>query len=309
MSSSSSSSSSSSEENQDVGLVSVPLDAEQPPAPVEETSQPVEETTSQPVEETSQPVVEPQEATAEDLLQLASQLAPDTKEKKSSSSSSSSEGDGVEILSGDHKADYTFKIILIGDSAVGKSSLFKSWGFTTFDTSLTPTLSPETLSKTVKISGEVVKVNLWDTAGQEQFRAITRGYYRNSTCAIIVYDITRLESFESVERWLADIKEGAGNDELNIMLIGNKSDLKHSRQVQKGKALEFAKENNLHFLETSAKEGKNVTRAFNILLTDTYKEKRQFLNTKDEKGTEVASSSETVVIGGTESDSKGDCEC
>lgn len=172
-------------------------------------------------------------------------------------------------------------------------------------------------------------------AGQEQFRSITRNYYRNSTCAIIVYDITRADSFESAERWLSEIKEGSGNEQLNIMLVGNKSDLKHQRQVTKSNALEcvytrllfslnlrFAKHNQLHFLETSAKEGKNVKRAFNILLLgmiflhnqtyigpDTYKEKRHFLQANKASENQDKVASETVVIGGGAQNQEDGCEC
>ena len=113
-------------------------------------------------------------------------------------------------------------------------------------------------SKTIKLNdGTNVKVQIWDTAGQESFRSITRSYYRGSICALLVYDITRRQSFDNLIRWLEDMRDNAYS-KMIILLIGNKDDLKMEREVSTQEGQEFADKHNLIFFETSAKTGHNV---------------------------------------------------
>lgn len=123
------------------------------------------------------------------------------------------------------------------------------------------TIGVEFGARMVQIENRQIKLQIWDTAGQESFRSITRSYYRGAAGALLVYDITRRETFNHLTRWLEEARQNA-NQSMVIMLIGNKSDLEHRRQVSKEEGEKFAKEHNLIFLETSAKTAANVEEAF-----------------------------------------------
>eukprot|EP01125_Pyxidicula_operculata_P019265 TRINITY_DN6973_c0_g1_i1.p1 TRINITY_DN6973_c0_g1~~TRINITY_DN6973_c0_g1_i1.p1 ORF type:complete len:262 (-),score=55.65 TRINITY_DN6973_c0_g1_i1:649-1434(-) len=167
------------------------------------------------------------------------------------------------------KYNLTFKIIVVGDSAVGKTNILSRWVDDKFR-STEPTLSVELACKVFQVEDNVVKVQLWDTAGQEQFRSVASSYYRRSHGAIVVYDITRADTFESLDRWIDDVKSAQGNEEVQILLVGNKSDLEESRQISTEDGVSFARKHNINFLETSALNGKNVHKAFQIVLQDIY---------------------------------------
>ena len=118
-------------------------------------------------------------------------------------------------------------------------------------------------SKTIKIDGKLIKVQVWDTAGHEAFQSITRTYYKGAVGALLVYDITRRETFDHLVKWLAEVRENASKD-ITIILIGNKNDLESERKISHEEGGAFAKENDLLFLETSAKTAKNIVMAFNL---------------------------------------------
>ena len=158
------------------------------------------------------------------------------------------------------KFDETVKTVVVGDSGVGKTSTLFRFVRDVFEEDQTPTLGVEFMSKIITREKRRIELQLWDTAGQELFRSVTRGYYRGSIGAFIVYDITNRLSFENVERWLQDLKNTAREDVV-IVLIGNKSDLSSHREVSTEDASSFASERNLLFFETSAKTGENVERA------------------------------------------------
>lgn len=161
--------------------------------------------------------------------------------------------------------DYLFKFILIGDSTVGKTCVLTRFVDGWFKAESDPTIGVEFGSKVLKCkSGVTVRLQVWDTAGQESFRSITRSYYRGAIGALLVYDITNANSFENLPSWLKDSLD-ATNQNIGIVLVGNKSDLETEREVNKEVAKNFAKENNLLFLETSAKNGTNVEKIFQIL--------------------------------------------
>ena len=123
------------------------------------------------------------------------------------------------------------------------------------------TVGVEFGAKKININGEIVKLQIWDTAGQENFKSITRGYYRSAAVAIIVYDIADRSSFDSISSWLRECKIN-GNQQMTLVLVGNKCDLEDQRQVPKEEALKFSQENNMIFFETSAKYSDNVFQMF-----------------------------------------------
>ncbi|KAJ6233395.1 ras-related protein rab-2-a [Anaeramoeba flamelloides] len=156
---------------------------------------------------------------------------------------------------------YLFKFIIIGDSAVGKSCLLLQFTDNRFQTTHDLTVGVEFGARLVKIDSKNIKLQIWDTAGQETFRSITRNYYRGAAGALLVYDITRRETFEHLTSWLEDTTNNS-NPNLNILLVGNKSDLEENRAVSFEEGLNFAKENGMRFIETSAKTALNVEKAF-----------------------------------------------
>lgn len=157
---------------------------------------------------------------------------------------------------------YLFKYIIIGDVSVGKSCLLLQFTDKRFQPVHDLTIGVEFGSKMVQIDNKPIKLQIWDTAGQEAFRSITRSYYRGAAGALLVYDVTRRDTFESLATWLEDARQHA-NPNITIMLIGNKSDLENRRVVSREEGERFARENGLVFLETSAKTAHNVEEAFN----------------------------------------------
>mmetsp|Transcript_79764 Transcript_79764/g.222025 ORF Transcript_79764/g.222025 Transcript_79764/m.222025 type:complete len:206 (-) Transcript_79764:91-708(-) len=156
---------------------------------------------------------------------------------------------------------YLFKYIIIGDTGVGKSCLLLQFTDKRFQPVHDLTIGVEFGARLINIDHHQIKLQIWDTAGQESFRSITRSYYRDAAGALLVYDITRRESFNHLSRWLEEARQN-GNPNMTIMLIGNKSDLEHRRAVSTKEGEMFAQENGLVFLETSAKSAANVEMAF-----------------------------------------------
>ena len=175
--------------------------------------------------------------------------------------------------------DMIFKIILIGDSSVGKTNIMNKYLKNQFKEDSRATVGVEFGSKLFIIDNHKVKAQIWDTAGQERYRAVTNAYYKGAKGAFIVYDITRKETFESVDKWINDIITTCDKG-LTIILIGNKSDLESQRQISKEQGEEKAKSFELAFLETSALSGENLEKGFNILINEVYeKSKADFENT------------------------------
>ena len=157
--------------------------------------------------------------------------------------------------------DYLLKYIIIGDAYVGKSNLLLRYAHSQFKPEYQITLGAEFGSKSVKIGDLTYRIQIWDTAGQENFRSITRSYYKSSVCALVVYDISSRESFNSINTWIEACKNQAPKTVIFI-LVGNKSDLEDKRQVTKEEGQEFADKYGILFYETSAKTGKNVDEMF-----------------------------------------------
>jgi len=166
--------------------------------------------------------------------------------------------------------DYLYKVVLIGDSGVGKSNLLSRFTRNEFNLETKSTIGVEFATRSIQADGKTIKAQIWDTAGQERYRAITSAYYRGAVGALLVYDIAKNVTFKNVERWLTELRENAAPN-IAIMLVGNKSDLRHLREVPTETAKEFAEKNNLSFIETSALESTNVELAFQNILTEIYR--------------------------------------
>lgn len=157
--------------------------------------------------------------------------------------------------------DYLFKLLLIGDSGVGKSCLLLRFADDTYTESYISTIGVDFKIRTIELDGKTIKLQIWDTAGQERFRTITSSYYRGAHGIIVVYDVTDKDSFQNVKQWLHEIDRYACEN-VNKLLVGNKSDLVTKRDVTFEQGKEFADQIGIEFLETSAKTSANVESAF-----------------------------------------------
>jgi Ras-related protein Rab-1A len=157
--------------------------------------------------------------------------------------------------------DYLFKLLLIGDSGVGKSCLLLRFADDTYTESYISTIGVDFKIRSIELEGKTVKLQIWDTAGQERFRTITSSYYRGAHGIIIVYDVTDKESFQNIQHWLQEIDKYA-NEGVMKLLVGNKSDLQSKKVVSYDEAKELADSLGIGFIETSAKNAHNVEQAF-----------------------------------------------
>ena len=178
-------------------------------------------------------------------------------------------------------------MVLIGDSGVGKSNLLSRFTRNEFNLDSKSTIGVEFATRSIQVDAKTIKAQIWDTAGQERYRAITSAYYRGAVGALLVYDISKHQTYENVTRWLKELRDHADAN-IVIMLVGNKSDLRHLRAVPTEEAKQFASEhspnmisshiessllmvhtgeNNLSFIETSALDASNVELAFQNILT------------------------------------------
>ncbi|XP_061510386.1 ras-related protein Rab6 isoform X1 [Anopheles gambiae] len=154
-----------------------------------------------------------------------------------------------------------FKLVFLGEQSVGKTSLITRFMYDSFDNTYQATIGIDFLSKTMYLEDRTVRLQLWDTAGQERFRSLIPSYIRDSTVAVVVYDITNANSFHQTSKWIDDVRTERGSDVI-IMLVGNKTDLSDKRQVSTEEGERKAKELNVMFIETSAKAGYNVKQLF-----------------------------------------------
>ncbi|KAL4369660.1 hypothetical protein GQ457_05G028970 [Hibiscus cannabinus] len=205
--------------------------------------------------------------------------------------------------------DYLFKLVLIGDSGVGKSNLLTRFSKNEFSLQSKPTIGVEFATRNIHVNNKIIKAQVWDTAGQERYvllsihffsadfdldffdlasfedlarkdlgplflgfsmyRAITNAYYRGALGALLVYDVTRHVTFESIKKWLKELRNHT-DDNIVVMLVGNKSDLRHLRAISTEEGKAFAENENIYFMETSALESLNVENAFAEVLTQIY---------------------------------------
>jgi len=160
--------------------------------------------------------------------------------------------------------DLLFKLLLIGDSGVGKTCILFRFSDDAFNTTFISTIGIDFKIKTIELRGKKIKLQIWDTAGQERFHTITTSYYRGAMGIMLVYDITNQKSFENIAKWLRNINEHA-NEDVEKMILGNKCDMEESRVVAKERGEAIAMEHGINFLETSAKNNINIERAFHEL--------------------------------------------
>ncbi|CAF2094045.1 hypothetical protein BRARA_E00340 [Brassica rapa] len=165
--------------------------------------------------------------------------------------------------------EYLFKIVIIGDSAVGKSNLLTRYARNEFNPNSKATIGVEFQTQSMLIDNKEVKAQIWDTAGQERFRAVTSAYYRGAVGALVVYDITRTSTFENVGRWLDELNTHSDTT-VAKMLIGNKCDLESIRAVSIEEGKSLAESQGLFFMETSALDSTNVSTAFEMVIRDIY---------------------------------------
>ena len=178
-----------------------------------------------------------------------------------------------------------YKILLLGDSSVGKTCFLMRYADNTFQEIHMSTIGLDYKLKNVQIDdGKIVKIQIWDTAGQDRFRSITKNYYKGAHGIILLYDVTSRKTFENVKNWVAQIKEEV-SDKVTIILVGNKIDDKQNRKVTTEEGEEMAKECGLNFFETSAKSGINIDTTFNELVKKTVETYSKI----DEKGDKLKS--------------------
>lgn len=176
-----------------------------------------------------------------------------------------------EVNSQEVKEDFKLKIVVVGDSGVGKTNLIHRFISNSFSESSKATVGVEFSSKSYKINEHIFKIEIWDTAGQERYKSITAVYYKGAKGALIVYDTTSKESFNNIDKWMEEIKDKTSND-IKLMIIGNKIDLKEFREVDIEEGINKAKTFGLPIMETSALDSTNVKEAFNDLLKEIYKD-------------------------------------
>ena len=167
----------------------------------------------------------------------------------------------------DDNYDLIFKIVLIGDSGVGKTNILSRYLTNEFSLTTQATVGVEFGSKIIKKGEKLIKLQIWDTAGQERYKSITSAYYKGSKGAFVVYDISRKNTFDNVDKWINELKNN-GSEDVFIMLVGNKSDLKDQREITEEEVKKKAELYNVAFCETSALEGKNIGYAFENLINE-----------------------------------------
>ena len=178
-------------------------------------------------------------------------------------------------------SEMVFKIIIIGDASTGKTNILSKYLNNKFEKDSKATIGVEFGNKIFEIKNSRVNCQIWDTAGQERYKSMTKAFYKGALGALIVYDISKKDTFENVENWITDLKKSS-DKKVSIILIGNKNDLEESRQVKKEEGEMKAKEHGIAFLETSALNGNNIEIAFKTLVDEVYNQcHREFESVAD----------------------------
>lgn len=197
-----------------------------------------------------------------------------------------------------------YKLVFLGEQAVGKTSIITRFMYDTFDYNYQATIGIDFLSKTMYLEDRSVRLQLWDTAGQERFRSLIPSYIRDSSAAVVVYDVTNRASFMNTQKWVEDVRSERGQDVV-IILVGNKSDIADRRQVSTEEGQQRAAEFNIMFIETSAKAGSNVKQLFRQLASA--------LPGQDSVADSAPSAVENVVLHNTPNeagkDNESKCNC
>ena len=167
-------------------------------------------------------------------------------------------------MNSEQEAQIVLKLLLLGDSSVGKTSILLKYISNKFDESSISTVGVDYMDKIIDYNKFKIKLQIWDTSGEEKFRTITKNFYRNADGLLVVFDLTKKESYDHIRSWINEAKEN--NDKLKTILIGNKLDLKDERIVAIDVAKQFAEKNNLKYIETSAKDGTNINESFQAII-------------------------------------------
>ena len=183
----------------------------------------------------------------------------------------------------DEEYSLIFKMILIGDSGVGKSNILSRYINNSFSETTRSTVGVELSAKVEEINNTKIKIQIWDTAGQERYKSITKTYYKGAKGALIVYDITNKESFKNVDKWINDLKE-SGDDDVSILIVGNKCDLEASREVTTDEVKKKAELYKMDYCETSALKGENIDNAFRTLIKIVVEKNEKKKNEEDKYG-------------------------
>lgn len=169
--------------------------------------------------------------------------------------------------------DELFKVVLVGNSGVGKSKLLARFTKDEFVQDSKATIGIEFAHKDIHIQNQLIRAQIWDTGGQERYRSITAVYYRDAVGALLVYDVSNRKSFNDLDRWLKEVRTATG-EETRVLVVGNKSDLSSAREVSLEEAARYAETNGLKVIETSAKDSSNVQEAFLGVLNDIFSKHR-----------------------------------
>ena len=175
-----------------------------------------------------------------------------------------------------------FKLIIVGDTGVGKTNIIGKYIADSFNENTKSTVGVEFFTKSFKINEDYIKLEIWDTAGQERYKSITSAYYKGSNGALLVYDITRTATFDDIEKWINEVKDVVEGD-LKFVLVGNKSDLSNERKVETETALAKAQKLKMPLIETSAFNSTNIQKVFKIILIDIYKNFKKEKKEKNDK--------------------------
>lgn len=184
--------------------------------------------------------------------------------------------------------DFVTKVVLIGDASVGKSNILSRYIKNEFSLDIKPTLGVEFGAKILSSNGKRIRLQIWDTAGQEKYKSITNSYYVNSKGVLAVFDLTMQSSFNSVDKWVKEVREVAGHD-ISILLVGNKIDLASSRQISESDAKSKAENLGIKYIETSAFSNENINEAFQTLVDLIYVNYISVVMMQDDESDDVES--------------------
>eukprot|EP01088_Endostelium_zonatum_P020036 TRINITY_DN71_c0_g1_i1.p2 TRINITY_DN71_c0_g1~~TRINITY_DN71_c0_g1_i1.p2 ORF type:complete len:210 (-),score=48.33 TRINITY_DN71_c0_g1_i1:706-1335(-) len=206
-------------------------------------------------------------------------------------------------MSSEGRWDQVLKLLIIGDSGVGKSSILLRFTDDEFDDEQACTIGVDFKTKVMNVDGKAINLTIWDTAGQEKFNALTSSYYRGTQGIILVYDVTRKNTFEHLTHWLNEIDLYCNSNPAVILLVGNKVDISNIREVSKEEGFEYARSKAMLYIECSAKAQIGIQQAFEELVTKVLE------NREDDQQSRNNNNGQNVVLGDSDSQSNEDSVC